>query len=116
MLVVCLYARAVLPDACGPAGVERECERAKLLLECRQAPSLETGPANAEPGGRTGSADGLPAALDEREASANATWGSMRSDQFVRRLLHWFPLSRRLLLAKRVKGLLQRLHAGEPQD
>jgi hypothetical protein len=82
---VCLYARPVLPDACGPAGVERECGRAKLLLECRPAPSLETGPANAEPGGRTGSADGLPAALDERAASANATWGSMLSDQFVRR-------------------------------
>lgn len=50
MLVVCLYARAVLPDACSPAGVEKGVRaRAKLLLECRQAPSLETGPANAEP-------------------------------------------------------------------
>ena len=35
MLVACLYARPVLPDARDPACVERDCGRAKLLLECR---------------------------------------------------------------------------------
>src|SRR5207253_3869179 len=35
VLVACLYARPVLPDARDPACVERDCGRAKLLLECR---------------------------------------------------------------------------------
>src|SRR5881296_3851318 len=40
---------------------------------------------NAEPGGRTGSAVGLRVAFGEREASAHATWRSMRSDQRAQR-------------------------------
>src|SRR5262245_18458907 len=81
-----LYARQVLADAYGPAWAERDCGRAKLLLECRHTASLQTRPpARCRTRGKTGSADGLRAALDEREASTNATWRSMRSDQRTQR-------------------------------
>src|SRR5262249_56906983 len=51
VVVVCREGGGVVGGGWGRGGVEGEGGGGKLFLECRRAPSLERGPANAEPGG-----------------------------------------------------------------